>query len=86
MEQEKLSFQTILLECITNPEGEIANMQLAKENQETLNEAIKFVNSIEENANDLRKYHLEHPEISSEEGAKAWAKDKYEQIKKSRKN
>ena len=86
MEQKKLEFRDILSECINNPDGEIAIMQLNEENQEKLNKAVSFVNMLEKNANELRKYHIEHPEKSSEEGAKDWAKDKYEQIKKSKNN
>ena len=86
MEQDKISFQTILSECITNPEGEIAKTQLSEDNQKTLDETLRFVKLLEENAEDLRQYHVKHHEKSAEEGAQDWANDRYEAIKRSRSN
>ena len=79
MEQEKLSFQTILSECINNPEGEIANTELNADSKEFLDKANEALDIIKKNWDSLK--------AARKDGRSTleWAEEKVEEIKEQEK-
>lgn len=81
MEQEKLSFQKILSECINNPEGEIANTELNADSKEFLVKANAALDIIKKNWDSLKTARRDYNNISTLE----WAEERVEEIKEQEK-